>query len=346
MKKEKICGIYKITSPTKRVYIGQSKDIKSRWKSYKRKNQNQKLLNNSLLKYGYENHTFEIIEECEVEDLNCRERYWQDFYDVLNGGLNCKLTNCGEDRVIYSDDLKILISKQRIESGIAKGGNNGNAKKVINYNTGEILSCGKDLSKKIGMKYSSLIYMLNGQNYNSTEWCFLDDYFTEIYKENIKPDKIDKGEMIICTKTLKTWRSITLCALDINIKPSQLMRYLNPNNDRKNPTTFQRLSIYINDNPDFNYDLIIDDDIPLDEVIKLNSGIVKDNNEIGVVYQHRTKSWMYITKINNKKFQIGGFCKKDDAIEIKKLAELNIKLYENNKQFRKLIKLKYAYTTT
>jgi len=32
---EKICGIYKITSPTKRIYIGQSKDVFLRWKEYK-----------------------------------------------------------------------------------------------------------------------------------------------------------------------------------------------------------------------------------------------------------------------------------------------------------------------
>lgn len=338
MKKEKICGIYKITSPSGRFYIGQSKDIKSRWRSYKKYNPNQKLLHRSFLKYGFENHKFEIIEECEVEDLNCRERYWQDFYDVLNGGLNCKLTNCGESKVLYSDELRMTISKQRIESGIAKGGNNGNAKKVINYNTKEVLSCGKDLAKKLNMNYLTLMCMLNGQNYNNTQWCFLEDYDSEIYKENLKPNSIDKGEMVICTTTLKTWRNITLCALDVGIKPMQLMRYLNPKNDRKNPTTFQHLNTYINNNPNFDCESIISNEALLSEIVRLNSNIVKPNNEIGVVYRQKTKSWMYITKINNSKFQIGGFCDKKEAIEIKKLVDLNVALYENSKQFRRLIK--------
>lgn len=35
MSKEKICGIYKITSPSGKVYIGQSNNIIKRWITYK-----------------------------------------------------------------------------------------------------------------------------------------------------------------------------------------------------------------------------------------------------------------------------------------------------------------------
>ena len=39
------------------------------------------------------NIKFEIIEQCILTQLNERERYWQDYYDVLGiNGLNCKLT--------------------------------------------------------------------------------------------------------------------------------------------------------------------------------------------------------------------------------------------------------------
>ena len=115
-----ICGIYKITSPTERVYIGESKDINLRWKSYRGINnsKNQKKLHYSFKKYGIKNHIFEVIEECDFDDLLCRERYWQDFYNVLNGGLNCELTNCGDIKKIRSQQSK---DKQ---SEIAKGKNN------------------------------------------------------------------------------------------------------------------------------------------------------------------------------------------------------------------------------
>lgn len=110
------CGIYKITSPSERVYIGQSKDLTRRFKDYLTisKSKNQVLLNSSFKKYGVENHTFEIIEECPLEDLNCRERYWQDFYDVLNGGLNCILTDTDALPKILSEDTKKRISENLI----------------------------------------------------------------------------------------------------------------------------------------------------------------------------------------------------------------------------------------
>jgi hypothetical protein len=44
------------------------------------------------LKYGIENHVFEIIELCEEKELNKRERFFQEKFNVLEKGLNCKLT--------------------------------------------------------------------------------------------------------------------------------------------------------------------------------------------------------------------------------------------------------------
>ena len=89
----KLIGIYKITSPTDKVYIGQSKDLNRRVLNYEKLNcKKQTRLYHSLKKHGWEAHTFEIVEECEFEQLNIRERYWQDFYDVLGeNGLNCVL---------------------------------------------------------------------------------------------------------------------------------------------------------------------------------------------------------------------------------------------------------------
>lgn len=95
--KEIICGIYKITNPSGKVYIGEALDIHRRWKHYKGLHcKRQPPIYNSLLKYGVENHLFEIVEECALDELKCRERYWQEFYDILNGGLNCRLTKVGD----------------------------------------------------------------------------------------------------------------------------------------------------------------------------------------------------------------------------------------------------------
>ena len=80
----KTSGIYKITSPSNRIYIGQSSNVKERFKAYKQLQKSKFLtkLYRSFLKYGIENHKFEIIEECLPELLNERERFWQDYYNV------------------------------------------------------------------------------------------------------------------------------------------------------------------------------------------------------------------------------------------------------------------------
>jgi group I intron endonuclease len=104
-------GIYKITSPTNRIYIGQSVNIESRFSSYKNlKCKTQVKLHLSFLKYGFEKHKFEIIEECDIKLLNERERYWQDFYNVLHGGLNCRLTTISDKSGYFSEESKLKMS--------------------------------------------------------------------------------------------------------------------------------------------------------------------------------------------------------------------------------------------
>ena len=86
-------GIYKITSPTGRIYIGQSVDIDYRWNDSRNKNcKSQPRLSRSFLKHGIDNHKFEAIEECSIESLNEKERYYQDLYKCIYDGLNCRLT--------------------------------------------------------------------------------------------------------------------------------------------------------------------------------------------------------------------------------------------------------------
>lgn len=78
-------GIYKITSPTNKVYIGQSIDIDKRWGSYKRLScKSQPRLYNSLLKYGVDQHKFEVLidfdREVSEEYLTHCEQFFMDFY--------------------------------------------------------------------------------------------------------------------------------------------------------------------------------------------------------------------------------------------------------------------------
>lgn len=75
-------GIYKIINTVNgKVYVGQSINIYERWAQHKYKSiYPEELGYNSAIhaamrKYGFENFIFEIIEECEPELLDERERY-------------------------------------------------------------------------------------------------------------------------------------------------------------------------------------------------------------------------------------------------------------------------------
>ena len=85
-----ICGIYKITNKeTQQVYIGQSTDIAQRWKDHLKSLDNTKIhqeLRNNILSF-----TFEIIELCQKEFLNEKEKYWVNYYDSLENGYNMTL---------------------------------------------------------------------------------------------------------------------------------------------------------------------------------------------------------------------------------------------------------------
>jgi group I intron endonuclease len=108
-------GIYKIESPSGKIYIGQSVDVEKRTSSYKKiyVSRNQTKLNNSFKKYGVENHLFSFIEQCEIELLNERERYWQDFFNCIGDkGLNLKLQNTNEKKQIHSQEVLNKISEK------------------------------------------------------------------------------------------------------------------------------------------------------------------------------------------------------------------------------------------
>jgi len=149
-------GIYKITSPSNKIYIGQSKDINNRLRDYlKLQNcKGQVKLYRSFIKHGVQNHIFEVIEECNFEDLNIKERYWQDYYDVLNkNGLNCFLTKTDEKPKIFSIESRKKLSetKKRIPRELLTNFLNSNIghnrkhseetkKKISQSNKGKIIS--------------------------------------------------------------------------------------------------------------------------------------------------------------------------------------------------------------
>lgn len=101
--------IYKITNLINgKVYIGKTLDtIEARWKEhcndYQRPRCEKRPLYDAMKKYGIENFTYELVEECIPEEINDKEIYWIVYYDSYHNGYNA--TRGGDGRSYVDYDL-------------------------------------------------------------------------------------------------------------------------------------------------------------------------------------------------------------------------------------------------
>lgn len=107
-------GIYKIENLINHhIYIGQSIDIEDRWKKEKQNafcstsKSYQYPLSRAFRKYGIDNFSFEVIEECEMEQLNSRERYWVAYYNSFFEGYN---QTPGGDSPVNNRPKEVILS--------------------------------------------------------------------------------------------------------------------------------------------------------------------------------------------------------------------------------------------
>lgn len=196
-------GIYKITSPNGRIYIGQSVNINRRFNTYKNLYNNVKTspkLYRSLLKYGTINHVFEVIETCEKEKLNERERFYQDLYNANSKqNLNCILTSTTEKKGVgkkvseeqkkqislvhkgkkYSEETKKKIRLARAKQVITQAHkdaiskNNAGARLVLNVENGVFYRSAKDAALAHEINHNSLICRLIGRTKNKSNLIYV-----------------------------------------------------------------------------------------------------------------------------------------------------------------------------
>lgn len=109
-------GIYKIINPKGKIYIGKSKNIELRFNSYYKLYHcsQQRKLYNSLKKYNPENHIFEIIKECDVDDLNQYEIQYIKYYNSVKQGLNLTHGGDGGHRSKETEELRRVNSMKPI----------------------------------------------------------------------------------------------------------------------------------------------------------------------------------------------------------------------------------------
>ena len=123
--------IYKITSPSGKIYIGQTiHTLEERIKGHNKKSTNCTLLKRAIDKYGDE-MVYEIIETVPHELLDERETYWiKELNSLAPNGYNC--STGGNNKKELSDLLKDNISKGLKNNKINRDGYLGYTKKKSN----------------------------------------------------------------------------------------------------------------------------------------------------------------------------------------------------------------------
>ena len=124
---ENTCGIYKLTYPNGKIYIGQSVNIKRRMYEHNnpRRLQNHKWnppCDLAILKYG-KFEEIEILDLCRTkEELDQKEKYWIKYfksnnknfgYNLTEGGNNKTLSGEKSNSSVFSNKEVLNIRKRR-----------------------------------------------------------------------------------------------------------------------------------------------------------------------------------------------------------------------------------------
>jgi group I intron endonuclease len=130
--------VYMFISPSNKVYVGKSVDLKKRFEDHKHRGSNKQYKTyfyNALRKYGWDNFTRIVLEifphDVSNVHMSIRERYWISHYKAFGEGYN--LTEGGEGTPGYRHTEK---SKKGMQDKVRA---QGKMKKVHakNVNTGE-----------------------------------------------------------------------------------------------------------------------------------------------------------------------------------------------------------------
>jgi group I intron endonuclease len=239
-------GIYKITNKkTKKIYIGSSINVFRRWVEHKVKlNKNTHInnkLQNSWNKYGDDNFTFSIIEECEKDQLIVREQFYLDkllkssdpdsfFFNKM--GYNI-LTRAGNTLGYkFSESTKNKMSKIKSDNGklLDKDFSDFNNLTPQKIKT-EIVKSVDTKNPFFGKKHSEKAKLImsekkmGNKNFNYGKGPMLGKKLTELHKDKIRISNTGKNnpnskqvyQYTTDFELIKVWDSVGLLCKSLNL---------------------------------------------------------------------------------------------------------------------------------
>lgn len=236
-------GIYEITSPSGKVYVGQSWNLQRRFRAYAiLKCQAQRKLYNSLFKYGWEAHkkkiihrynpediTQECLNRCEIEGIEYNKSIGKEMLNLASGGSKGRPSE--ETRELFRRRVGILNSsygKKRSKEFCESRRGEGNA----NYgNRGEKNpNFGKKQTEERRLKTAGENNYWYGKRGEQIPFFGKKRSAEEVAKRSGKNHP--RARSVIDTTTGKIYDTVKLAAIDLNIKYGTLMSRVQ--NDRFN----------------------------------------------------------------------------------------------------------------
>jgi len=174
---EKLCGIYKITNNTNnKVYIGQSVNINGRWYCHKKTLKNNTHRNchlqRSWNKDSMENFTHTVIELCNRNELDDKEKYYISQYNSSNDKYGYNLDGGGFSQNEISEETRIKLRLCRL------GNKNRMKHSVVCLETKEIFEIMKDAETFYNISKGSISGCCTNRKKvaQNKHWLYLEDY--------------------------------------------------------------------------------------------------------------------------------------------------------------------------
>lgn len=107
-------GIYKITNKINgKIYIGQSNDIYRRFYEHQTKGGTSRIpVDVAIQKYGKDKFSYEVLEECSIDELNQKETFWIKKLNAIENGYNC--SEGGNQQSIGENNGKAKLTEKDV----------------------------------------------------------------------------------------------------------------------------------------------------------------------------------------------------------------------------------------
>lgn len=193
------------------IYIGQTKDFKKRCREHKNAAYNPAHgdynlpIHSAIRKYGLENFSIDIIDECSNEWLNEKEKYWINYYNSYKKGYNA--TEGGQE-----------------------GGYNGKIVLVYDLDGNYITQYknAKVCAEQIGVSYSTIQQVLHQTRptCKKLQLKYIDDDRKITKFKSRQGGKIPIYQLTKDKQIIKEWESAVIAARELNLDASTITKCL------------------------------------------------------------------------------------------------------------------------